>query len=185
MRLTEFKSSPSCSELRKHVESLKALSAASATDSESTRRAMAAYTKLSNERFDHMHAAMVAQQTQLETIYRQVVAVSKAQPLEYNAIAIAMRHIAGYVTLHETISSLRNDVHELVRGRLPPHLIDAGTIQRVIQGIFFQTMNYRSKVFHSVIQKLLMFMRIQISILHDTSTTYLLGLDSHIQNTQK
>ena len=47
-----------------------------------------------------------------------------------------MRHIAGYVTLHETISALRNDLHELVRGRLPPHLIDAGTIQRVIQGIF-------------------------------------------------
>ena len=79
---------------------------------------MAAYTKLSNERFDHMHAAMAEQQTQQKTIYRQVVAVSKAQTLEYNAIAVAMKHIAGYVTLHETISTLRDDLHELVRGRI-------------------------------------------------------------------
>ena len=120
-------------ELSKHIADVKSLTDNVAAESARIKNSLIAFTQLSNDRFNTLHAVLNEQQKSLHSVASDIKSLNDRSNIELNAITVIALELARYVDIHDSIQELELGIEDLVQGRLTPKLISVDDINNALR----------------------------------------------------
>jgi hypothetical protein len=110
-------------ELKTAMEVVRKSATLASAESIRVKQGVATFSRLTNERFDRMHAILEQEHKSITELYESVTAAYDTAFVEFNALGTSLTEIQSFSQIYTDLSALENALEQLLQGILTPTLI--------------------------------------------------------------